>query len=305
MDSIKKITDLQQFQNLFTTSNNVKLAFFTSKTNAIQNSNEITGHEFNANGNTVFIKFTEDGVCPNIAELTIKIKAPKKSTILKDQTICAGATTVLNAGIGFDYYKWSSGEEGASKHEIRISKGEYWVDLTYNGCVYRQYIKVDNFEEPSITSIEVKGNEATIQVEGGNQPYQYSLDGIQWQSSNVFSNITRGIHTAYVKGNDGCNVQAKEFLIINLVNVITPNGDGFNDILDYSDLRIKKDVSIQIFNRHGILVYQSQGLNYLWDGTISGRKVQSDSYWYVLKWIEPDTNLPVIYSNWILVKNRN
>ena len=305
LDGIKKITDLQQFKNLFTTSNNVKLAFFTSKTNAIQNSNEITGHEFNANGNTVFIKFTEDGVCPNIAELTIKIKAPKKSTILKDQTICAGATTVLNAGIGFDYYKWSSGEEGASKHEIRISKGEYWVDLTYNGCVYRQYIKVDNFEEPSITSIEVKGNEAIIQVEGGNQPYQYSLDGIQWQSSNVFSNITRGIHTAYVKGNDGCNVQAKEFLIINLVNVITPNGDGFNDILDYSDLRIKKDVSIQIFNRHGILVYQSQGLNYLWDGTISGRKVQSDSYWYVLKWIEPDTNLPVIYSNWILVKNRN
>ena len=36
------------------------------------------------------------------------------------------------------------------------------------------------------------------------------------------------------------------FAIINLINAITPNGDGINDVLDYSDLRVKKDVKISI-----------------------------------------------------------
>ena len=140
---------------------------------------------------------------------------------------------------------------------------------------------------------------------GGNPPYQYSLDTINFQTSNVFSNITRGLRKIYVKDAQNCETITKEFLIINLINVITPNADGKNDILDYSDLSIKKEVKIEIYDRYGTLVFLSQKTPYIWDGKMNGRILPTGTYWYILNWVEPDTNLPVSYKGWILLKNRN
>lgn len=39
----------------------------------------------------------------------------------------------------------------------------------------------------------------TVTVNGGVGPYQYSLDGVTWQSSNVFTNLPGGTYTVYVK----------------------------------------------------------------------------------------------------------
>ena len=100
-------------------------------------------------------------------------------------------------------------------------------------------------------------------------------------------------------------VEWKEFLIINLINVITPNGDGYNDVLDYSDLSIKNEVDIKIFDRYGKMIHENHGDNFTWDWTSSGRVVSTGSYWYLLKWKEPDTGKIVSYTGWLLVKNRN
>jgi hypothetical protein len=54
-------------------------------------------------------------------------------------------------------------------------------------------------------------------------------------------------------GADGCRPVTKEFLIINLINTITPNGDGINDVLNYSELKIKQNVSIEVADRYGNL----------------------------------------------------
>ena len=65
---------------------------------------------------------------------------------------------------------------------------------------------------------------------------------------------------------------------ISLPNIITPNGDGFNDILhiDYLDLY---DVKIlTIYNRWGTPVYQSDDYQNDWDGG----NVADGVYFYVL-----------------------
>src|SRR5690606_41511734 len=59
----------------------------------------------------------------------------KKSDILKDITICPGASTLLDAGPGFTAYLWSN---GATTQTINASVGNYYVDLSFNGCTYRQ-----------------------------------------------------------------------------------------------------------------------------------------------------------------------
>ena len=96
----------------------------------------------------------------------------------------------------------------------------------------------------------------------------------------------------------------KDFLIINLLNAITPNGDGHNDVLDYTDLNIKQNVSIEVVDRYGTPVYRSTSNNYKWDGKVGNRNLSTGTYWYIIKWIEPDTKLPVSYSGWLLIKNR-
>lgn len=259
---------------------------------------------------TIYVQ-VESGNC-TAENQVIHLNTPKKSLILQDQIICPTATTRLVAESGFKYYKWLSenGEiiaEGPSNNFIDdIPVGKYFVALTSReNCVLEQEVNVKAADPPHITNIEVIGNTATVFVLGGNPPYQYSLDNNLFQDSNVFSNVSRGSHTVYVKDSKNCEVIFKEFLIINLVNVITPNDDGLNDVLDYSNLKIKEEVKIEIYNRFGNQVFQGKNQQFIWDGKISGRALPTGTYWYILNWIEPDTNLPVSYKGWVLLKNRN
>ena len=138
----------------------------------------------------------------------------------------------------------------------------------------------------------------TVNVSGGTAPYEYSLDQRNWQNSNVFYNLNRGIQKVYVRDSKKCSITEYEFSIIKLLNAITPNGDGINDVLDYSDLRVKKDVKISIFDRFGKKVYSNEKQsNYIWNGTENGRSIITGTYWYVLEWTEPDTNTKVTYKN--------
>ncbi|MCB4235807.1 T9SS type B sorting domain-containing protein [Kaistella anthropi] len=197
--------------------------------------------------------------------------------------------------------------EGDTLNEIsNITVGKYKVELTsQNDCSLEQEVTVFAAQLPEITNIDVTGNTATVYVSGGNPGYEYSMDGTNFTSSNIFANIPRGLHTMYVRDSKKCEIIEKQFLVINLINVITPNNDGFNDVLDYSDLKIKENVSIEIFDRYGNLVFQSSDKNYIWDGTTNGKALPTGNYWYILNWIEPDTKLPVSYKGWILLKNRN
>lgn len=126
-----------------------------------------------------------------------------------------------------------------------------------------------------------------------------------FQSSNVFTNVQRGLNTVYLKDAHNCAVVTKEFLIVNLINIITPNSNGKNEVLDYSDLNIKKEVKIEIYDRYGTQVFISQKPPYIWNGKINGHVLPTGTYWYILNWVEPDTNVPVSYKGWVLLKNRD
>lgn len=292
--------NLNDYKNLLTANAGVSLTFYSTLANAQAGTNAISPNQNISATSTFYIRFTSATECPSTGVLTINLKSPKKSTRLADKVICPNDTTTLDAGAGFTSYLWST---GATTQSIIAGAGNYYVDLGFNGCVYRQYVKITTAESPSISKIEVSGYNATVTVTGGTPPYKYSLNGIDYQTSNIFTGLSRGMHTVYVASADGCSPVIKEFLVLNLINAITPNGDGLNDVLDYSDLRIKQNVSIEVVDRYGAPVYRSSDKNYRWDGKINGRPLSTGTYWYLLKWIEPDTKLPVSYSGWILIKN--
>lgn len=62
-------------------------------------------------------------------------------------------------------------------------------------------------------------------------------------------------------------------------NTFTPNGDGMNDTFGVAGEAIK-DFQMQIFNRWGQLIYETDNANDRWDGTHNGQKVQMGTYVY-------------------------
>ncbi|HER07511.1 MAG TPA: gliding motility-associated C-terminal domain-containing protein, partial [Bacteroides sp.] len=68
-----------------------------------------------------------------------------------------------------------------------------------------------------------------------------------------------------------------------LPNVFSPNGDGINDI--YRPLRTSyvERVDMQIFNRWGLLVFETEDPDILWDGKHikSGQLVAPGVYYYI------------------------
>ena len=110
----------------------------------------------------------------------------------------------------------------------------------------------------------------------------------------------------YVKDGYNCDPLTVTVVVPNLINVITPNGDGVNDVIDYSALAGKQGLVLSIFDRYGVKVGQADKSNgYKWDGTTKGKKIPTGTYWYTVEWKENDKkNTPFKFSGWVMVKNR-
>lgn len=116
-----------------------------------------------------------------------------------------------------------------------------------------------------------------LQASGGLQPYQFSLDGINFQETPLFENLTAGNYTIYVKSNDNCvatatrNIQNKTPINFNLqtINVSCPDdldgsasvapsgGNGSNFALDWSNGQMGNSISGLAPGAYSIVVRDS------------------------------------------------
>ncbi len=89
---------------------------------------------------------------------------------------------------------------------------------------------------------------------------------------------------AYKNGNSSVTstsntTEVVPYMSIYIPNSFTPNGDGMNDLFGAYGEAIK-DFRMQIFNRWGQMVFESNNVNNRWDGTHEGVKVPQGSYVY-------------------------
>lgn len=266
---------------------------------------------------TYYVRFHQSGLCDNVAPISFNLKQPKASTQLpKEVTVCKNATyPELDAGTGkdpitglgaFTSYEWSF--NNATTQSIQnVPAGQYTVKLGYNGCYYTQTVEVKEAPTAIIDAIDISGSTVTVTAIGGTAPYQYALDSddpAAFQSSHVFKNVTLGNHTIYVKSNDNCDAVSRDFSLINIPNVISPNADGINDVINLSELLNKTDSRLKIYDRLGKLVFEGNtGNSFIWDGKLNGRVLSTGSYWYVAEWIEPTSGKTQQIKSWILLKN--
>lgn len=297
--------NLDEYIDLIINNPNANFQFFATENDAKLSRNPINQQQVLSSNQTYFIRFTQGDFCPAISSISFILKQAKASTLLVDQTICPDTTTTLNAGPGFDSYLWL--HNGATTAEItNIPVGNYHVRLEFNGCFYTQEVNVLASESPTIESIYISGSTVTVRVNPESDRILYALDDGEFQSSNIFNQVSLGQHIIYVKTIENCQPISQNFALIHRSNFISPNDDGKNDHLNYSDLMTKYDAKMEIFNRYGKLIFNGNSSNhFIWDGKYNGKKVASGSYWYRIQWKDTATDIPNLLTDWILVKHKN
>lgn len=288
-----------------TSATDITKKFYPTLADALNGTNEIVNSTaYISTSKDVVVKVTGLNSCYIIKKITLKVLPPVSSTVLKDKIICIDERTTLDAGPGFDSYLWSNGATTQSIQGIPV--GSYTVVLQTGKCFTIQTATVKAAINPVITDIDISNNTATVNATGGTAPYQFSQDGMNWQESNVFSNLPRGENKFFVKDFYNCEPVGIQITVPNLINAITPNGDNVNDVIDYTALAYKKNLVFTIYDRYGNLKYEANKIrNYKWDGTSAGKKLPTGTYWYTITWNENDKNsTPTKYNGWVLVKNR-
>ncbi|HRG90601.1 MAG TPA: gliding motility-associated C-terminal domain-containing protein, partial [Chitinophagales bacterium] len=83
-------------------------------------------------------------------------------------------------------------------------------------------------------------------------------------------------------------------------NTFTPNSDGNNDVFRiFGNLQALKYLDVQIFNRIGEKVYESNDLNFAWDGTYKGRPLTPAVFVYTLRAVFVDNHTEELYKGTI------
>ncbi len=71
--------------------------------------------------------------------------------------------------------------------------------------------------------------------------------------------------------------------VYELPNIFTPNGDGFNDLFTALPYRYIKDVDFKVYDRWGLLMFETTNPDILWDGKNSSTKrmCSDGAYFYI------------------------
>jgi gliding motility-associated-like protein len=205
--------------------------------------------------------------------------------------ICDGVPMKIYADVYnfYDSYEWSTGEKtfgidvkDAGIYTV-IAKNTYGL---FSCESLAKSITVNKSSKPTFEKFEtidwtVEDNSITVFV-GGSGSWLYSLDGINYQTDNVFNGLKPDLYKVYIKDDNGCGEIDKDVVLLNYVKFFTPNGDGINDKWQVKFSKQEPDLNVEIFDRYGKLIAVLDANNDGWDGTYNGTPLVSNDYWFVV-----------------------
>lgn len=283
--------------------NDAVVNYYETEADAFNENNNVTSPYQNttANTQTLFVKITSNNQCFAISTVTLNVLYTP--TLLDDESFiyCLNSypeTITLYGGVQNDspsnyYYEWlfngNTTSVNTSFNDINEA-GIYTVIVTDpNGCSSSRDITVEASNNPIIENISVEegtfNNTITVMVSGDGF-YDYAIDDIDgfYQEGNVFTNISPGFHTIYVRDINGCGITEQVVSVLGFPRYFTPNGDTFHDTWKVygTNAQFNEGIDIKIFNRYGKLLAVRNHLTNSWDGTLNGYALPSDDYWYVV-----------------------
>lgn len=286
--------DLNQIKTEINPDINVNINFYEDLNDLEANLNSLPSTISIANSKTIYAKVFENihnNECYSISKIDLNIPVLE---IQYNEVVafCLGTEALLSLPDQYFSYQWNGlndvdVDQNLNTNEVVVTQpGNYSVNIIdENGCEFLIPFEVVLGGSPEIERVIINSDQSiTVKVTPSNQ-YEYSLDGVFWQSSPTFFNILIQDYTIYVRDLVGCYSEPYAFTYFFIPNFISPNGDGKNDFWEIRGLELYPDASIQIFDRYGKKFYDKKGFNHskVWNGTYLGRPVPSGTYWYIIR----------------------
>ena len=249
--------------------------------------------------------------CKSLLPATVTVEVvPAITSPLLDVEMCIGDSIILDAGAGNNYsYEWNTG--ATTQTIVADQLGIYSVIIDNGICEKEFEVKVQAAASPYFTHISYENNTLTATAANptiNNIPgtLEYSIDGINWQDSNVFPNLLNNTNyniQVRIKGTS-C-IGFVEFFTVAINNVITPNNDGVNDVIDLTALGDFNNFTGSVYDRYGVEVFRFTKETPIWDGTVGGKKLPTATYWYKFNFQYKKSKTELSRSGWIMLKNRD
>ena len=283
---------------------NLRVQYYRNLDDATIEQNEILPQNEYQNETPYFqslyvrIESEDNGECISLGEfLELYVYPLPEFQVKSEDVYCLNSDpvelTVFNAQDVYTYeWKDSSGSIIGTGESITVSEGgQYTVTGTSSlGCESNQ--QVINVRESSLATI----TESDIEVIDGEEEnsiridptnlgigdYEYALDSFfgPYQSEPFFDKVLPGIHTVYVRDENGCGTTEIQVSVIGYPKFFTPNGDGYNDTWQVSGVSFQPESNIYIYDKFGKLLAQLDAKGEGWYGLFKGNPLPSADYWY-------------------------
>lgn len=249
---------------------------------------EATGPNFtipNIGSSTTYYAESFNNGCSNGNRVPVDVIVYIPPVVANQEvTKCKSSTATLDAGVYGMIYLWSTTE---TSQTITVStSGIYTVDVTSpapENCTSRKKITVAEHHTPEIERVVVNETTVVIYLKQEEVYFEYSVDGINYQSSNVFFNVPSGLQTAFVREINLCSNDSQTFIVLIAPKYFTPNGDTYNDFWEVKGLNNYPQAEVSIFDRYGKLISVLNITKPTWDGKFNNNLLAADDYWYVLR----------------------
>ena len=221
-----------------------------------------------------------------------------------------GSITVTGVGGTPNYnYAFSNGSTNSTGTIFGLAKGTYTYTVTdADNCPYTNSVTLI---QPDSLIIEI--SPAAGQVNLGDTlqlqttTNQTGAFNYMWDPSSglscydcpnpVFNGVYSQTYQVTVSNQDSCTAAA-QFTVtvvpnynIYIPNAFSPVGNGANDFWQlFGDLASVKQAYVMVFNRIGEKVFESDDVNFKWDGTYKGQPAPEGVYVYSIKFVWLDNH---------------
>lgn len=175
---------------------------------------------------------------------------------------------------------------GSYSVNVKDASGQEWVEEIF-------------LTEPD----PIKGTKTSVKIcekESASLVADSTAQFFEWSTGETSSAISvqdTGLYLVFVRVEsadcprlDSFHLAFKNcFVPLEMVNAFSPGGDGINEVFKAKQTYAYDDFSIQIYNRWGLLVFESEDPFFEWDGNSKGgNELPAGTYFYIARYLHKD-----------------